>query len=163
MTGLWTVKHLLNWMWEYQLLLQKPSQSGCTRTEGTSVLLLQTISYFPWTCCFQEIRIQQLETTRSEKPCVRVVFSWNDWRCFGREKWECLVCMNVSKSESASPRFVLLKALQFIPLLGQGWLQVQIGAIVRELQRAVIELWKRIEWNKRLNESNKQKVTPWQN
>lgn len=53
--------------------------------------------------------------------------------------------MKASKSESASPRFVLLEALQLIPLLGQGRLQVQIGAIVRELQRAVVELGKRIE------------------
>lgn len=55
----------------------------------------------------------------------------------------CLVCVKVYKCESGSPRFVLLKALQLIPLLGQGRLQVQIGAIVRELQRAVIELSKR--------------------
>lgn len=54
------------------IIVAKPSQSGCTSTEGTSVLLFQTISYFPWTCCFQEIRIQQPETTRSEKLCVRV-------------------------------------------------------------------------------------------
>lgn len=41
----------------------------------------------------------------------------------------------------ASPCVVLLEALQLVPLLGQRGLQVQVGAIVRELQRAVIELW----------------------
>lgn len=39
---------------------------------------------------------------------------------FGGENWGCLVCVKVSKSERAAPRFVLLEALQLIPLLGQG-------------------------------------------
>lgn len=41
----------------------------------------------------------------------------------------------------ASPRVVVLEALQLVPLLGQRGLHVQVGAIVRQLQRAVIELW----------------------
>lgn len=42
--------------------------------------------------------------------------------------------------ECASPCVVLLKALQLVPLLGQRRLQIQIGAIVGELQRTVVEL-----------------------
>lgn len=35
---------------------------------------------------------------------------------------------------------IILEAFQLVPLLSQGGLQVQVGAIVGELQRAVIEL-----------------------
>lgn len=34
----------------------------------------------------------------------------------------------------------MLEALQLVPLLGQRGLHVQVGAIVRQLQRAVIKL-----------------------
>lgn len=147
------------------IIAAEPGQSGCRVNGGHICPAFQAVSYFPWPCRFQEIHIQQLETTRMETPCVQVLFfffPWNDWRYFGREEWGCLVCTQASKSESASPRFVLLKALQLIPLLGQGRLQVQIGAVVRELQCAVIELWERIQRNKRLNGWSKQKVTPKQ-
>ena len=56
-------------------------------------------------------------------------------------------CFKGYKCERVSPCVVLLKALQLVPLLSQRRLQIQIGAIVGELQRTVIELWKRIKKN----------------
>ena len=44
-----------------------------------------------------------------------------------------------------SPCVILLKALQLVLLLSQRGLQIQIGAIVGELQCAVIKLWKGIK------------------
>lgn len=46
---------------------------------------------------------------------------------------------------SASPCVVLLKALQLVLLLSQRGLQIQIGAIMGELQCTVVKLWNRIE------------------
>lgn len=59
-------------------------------------------------------------------------------------KSECLVVakgINVNQS----PCVILLKAFKLVPLLSQRGLQIQIGAIVGELQCAVIKLWKRIK------------------
>lgn len=51
-------------------------------------------------------------------------------------------CGREYKCESVSPCVILLKALQLVPLLSQRGLQIQIGAIVGELKRTVIKLWK---------------------
>lgn len=50
------------------------------------------------------------------------------------------VCFIEKKWESASPCVFLLKALQLVFLLSQWGLQIQIGAIMGELQRTVVKL-----------------------
>lgn len=165
MTGLWPVRHLLNRTSEYQLLLRSPARAVARVRRAHLSCFFRPFHTFRGRAASKKSisSSSRLQEVRNRASVSFFFFSWNDWRWFGIEKWGCLVCMNVSKSESAAPRFVLLKALQLIPLLSQGWLQVQIGAIVGELQRAVVKLWKWKEWNKRLNESSKQKVTPRQN
>lgn len=56
------------------VIVAEPGQSGCTANGGHICPAFQAVSYFPWTCRFQEIHIQQLETTRIETPRVQVFF-----------------------------------------------------------------------------------------
>lgn len=82
------------------------------------------------------------ERERESKGAKRLITFCLKWsKLFW--KWGVSAYQSVSEGifrESVSPCVILLKTLQLVPLLSQRGLQIQIGAIVGQLQRTVIKL-----------------------